>query len=227
MQRSLVNTPLLVIGNKNYSSWSLRPWLLLRHFGVAFEEVRLPLGTPAFAAAIGRYSPNGKVPVLHDGDVQVWDSLAICEYANERWLDGGGWPRGLAARAIARAAAAEMHAGFAALRTQLPMNSRRTPDGYRWDEAARYDIDRVLALWRQLRAGHGEGGEFLCGDFGIVDAMFAPVAIRFDGYGVDADPVGRHYMQALFALPAMQEWRAAAAVEPESLEATERLRRPL
>ena len=219
--------PVLVIGNKNYSSWSLRPWLLLSHFGVAFEEVRLPLDTPQFAAEVGRHSPTGKVPALHDGDVHVWDSLAICEYANERWLDGQGWPRERAARAVARAAAAEMHSGFTALRTQLPMNSRRTPDAYRWDAAAQRDIDRMQALWRELREAHGGDGDFLFGGFGIVDAMYAPVAVRFDGYGVEVDDTTRRYMQALFALPAMQAWRAAAALEPESVPATDALRKPL
>ena len=222
-----MSLPVLVIGNKNYSSWSLRPWLLLRHFGVGFEEVRLPLDTPQFADEVLRHSPTGKVPALHDGDVQVWDSLAICEYANERWLDGRGWPKDLAARAMARAAAAEMHSGFVALRTQLPMNSRRTPDAYRGDAAAQRDIDRVQGLWRQLRDAQGDGGEFLCGDFGIVDAMYAPVAVRFDGYGVPVDAVARGYMDALFALPAMREWRAAAAEETESVAATEALRSPL
>ena len=221
-----MSLPTLVIGNKNYSSWSLRPWLLLRQFGVAFEEVRLLLDTPAFAADVRRHSPTGKVPALHDGDVRVWDSLAICEYANERWLDGRGWPADRALRALARAAAAEMHAGFVALRTQLPMNSRRTPDAYRWDAAAQADIDRVQVLWRQLRSAHGEGGDFLCGDFGIVDAMYAPVAVRFNGYGVSVDDTAYRYMHALFALPAMQEWRQAAAAETESVAATEALRVP-
>jgi glutathione S-transferase len=221
-----MSLPVLVIGNKNYSSWSLRPWLLLRHFGVAFEEVRLLLDAPDFTVQARRHSPTGKVPALHDGAVNVWDSLAICEYANERWLEGRGWPADLAARALARAAAAEMHSGFVALRTQLPMSSRRTPDAYRWDEAAQRDIDRVQALWRQLRAAHGGEGGFLFGDFGIVDAMYAPVAIRFDGYGVDVDDTARAYLQALFALPAMQEWRTAAAAETESVADTDRLRRP-
>jgi glutathione S-transferase len=220
-----MSLPVLVIGNKNYSSWSLRPWLLLRHFGVAFQEVRLLLDAPDFAAQARRHSPTGKVPALHDGDVQLWDSLAICEYANERWLDGRGWPADRAARALARAAAAEMHSGFVALRTQLPMNSRRTPDAYRWDEAAQRDIDRVQALWRLFRAAHGGDGPFLFGGFGIVDAMYAPVAVRFDGYGVQVDDTARAYMQALFALPAMREWRTAAAAETESVADTDKLQR--
>ena len=119
-----------------------------------------------------------------------------------------------------------MHSGFTALRTQLPMNSRRQPDGYRWDEAAQRDIDRVQALWRELRGAHGAGGDFLFGPFGIVDAMFAPVAIRFDGYGVAVDDTAAAYMQALFALPALREWRQAAAQESEHVAATDALRRP-
>lgn len=205
----------LVIGNKNYSSWSLRPWLLLRHFGVPFEEVRLPLDTPEFHRRIHEFSPTGRVPVLHDGARVVWDSLAICEYVNEAFLDGGAWPADLGQRALARCAAAEMHSGYAALRAQLPMNCRRTPDAYRWKPDAEADIRRVLQLWRELR-GQGDG-PFLMGGFGIVDAMFAPVAIRFRGYGVALDDNARDYADALFALPAMREWQAAAEAESERL----------
>jgi len=218
--------PVLVIGNRNYSSWSLRPWLLLRQFGVEFDEVVLALDTPEFAAQALRHSPTGKVPALRDGDLVLWDSLAICEYANERWLGGRGWPAELPRRALARAAAAEMHSGFAALRTQLPMNSRRRPDVDRWDAAAQRDIDRVQALWRSLRRGHGTGGDFLFGDFGIVDAMFAPVAIRFDGYGVALDDTAAAYLQALSALPALRQWRQAAEQESARVAATDALCRP-
>lgn len=214
--------PTLVIGNRNYSSWSLRPWLLMRAFGLAFEERRLALDTPAFAGAVGALSPTRRVPVLHDDGLVIWDSLAICEYVNDRWLHGRGWPERLDARALARAASAEMHSGFAALRTQLPMNSRRTPDGYRWDAAAQADIDRVQQLWRELRERHADEGEFLCGRFGIVDAMFAPVVIRFDGYGVPGDETCARYRAAVNALPAMREWRDAAARESEVIEASEK-----
>ena len=216
--------PTLVIGNKNYSSWSLRPWLLLRQLGVRFDERRLVLDTQEFREQIGQWSPSGRVPALHDDGPQgegliVWDSLAICEYANERWLDGRGWPRDIAVRAQARSAAAEMHSGFAALRAQLPLNCLRTPNAYRWDADAQADIDRVQALWRQMRLRHGRSGDdgFLCGAFGIVDAMFAPVAIRFRGYGVAVDDVGEAYCDVLFALPALQEWIAAARAESERL----------
>ncbi len=211
-----MSTPRLVIGNKAYSSWSLRPWVLLRQAGIAFEEERLPLDTELFRARIGALSPSGLVPVLHDDGLVVWDSLAICEYANGRWLDGRGWPADPRARALARAAACEMHAGFAALRRQLPMNLRRRPDAYRWDADAQRDIDRVVALWNGLRAAHGAGGPFLFGAFGIVDAMFAPVAFRFDRYGVDAGEA-QPYVAALLALPAMRDWDAAAQAESERL----------
>ena len=215
--------PLLVIGNKNYSSWSLRPWLLLRHFGVAFDELRLNLDTPEFFAEIGRWSPTRTVPVLHDEGLVVADSLAICEYVNERWLDGHGWPADVRVRAQARAAAAEMHSGFRALRTQLPMNCRRQPDAYRWDANAQADIERVQALWRELRTQFAGAGEFLCGDFGIVDAMFAPVVMRFIGYGAKLDDNAARYVDTLLALPAMREWRAAAEAEAERIVETDRL----
>jgi len=215
--------PLLVIGNKNYSSWSLRPWLLLRQFGVDFEEHRLRLDTDTFHDEIGRWSPTGRVPALHDDGLMVWDSLAICEYINERWLDGRGWPTDIVARANARSAAAEMHSGFSALRTQLPMNCRRAPDRYRGDAAADADIARVQQLWQQLRDDHGGMGDFLCGGFGIVDAMFAPVVFRFRGYGVALDDNATRYCNTMLALPAMREWLSAAEVEREHLEATDAL----
>ncbi|HQZ31911.1 MAG TPA: glutathione S-transferase family protein [Arenimonas sp.] len=212
----------LVIGNKNYSSWSLRPWLLLRHHGVAFEEVRLLLDTPAFPSQVARWSPSRRVPALHDAGLVVWDSLAICEYANERWLDGKGWPADIALRAVARSAAAEMHSGFGALRSQLPMNVRRQPRLPHWDAAADADIARVQEIWHDLRMRSGNGGPFLCGDhFGIVDAMYAPVCVRFRGYGVPLDATSEAYLRAVFALPAMKEWEAAALAETERVASDE------
>lgn len=207
----------LVIGNRNYSSWSLRPWLFMRHHGVDFHEVRLPLDTPEFQGAIGRWSPSGRVPVLHHDGLVIWDSLAICEYVNETFLEDAGWPSDRRARAQARSASAEMHSGFAAMRAQLPMNCRRRPDAYRWDSDAQRDIDRVQQVWRDLRAAHGRDGDFLCGGFGLVDAMFAPVVVRFRAYGPAIDPVSAAYCESLLALPAMREWDAAASAEAEHL----------
>lgn len=215
----------LVIGNKNYSSWSLRPWLLMRHFGVPFREHGLLLDTPEFEQEIGRWSPGRTVPALHDEDgVIAWDSLAICEYVNDRHLDGRGWPRDPRVRAHARSAAGEMHSGFAALRKQLPMNLRRRPDDYRWSADADRNIARIQALWRELRTAHGAGGPFLCGGFGIVDAMFAPVVVRFDGYGVALDDDARAYCDAIRSLPAFVEWRDAALAETVRLPATDDIR---
>ena len=210
----------LVIANKNYSSWSLRPWLLLRHFGVAFDEVQLPLDTPEFHERIATLSPSRRVPALHDGGLVVWDSLAICEYANERWLGGGGWPPDLARRAVARSVASEMHSGFPALRGQLPMNLRRQPREPHWDEAAWRDIRRVQSIWGELRGQAGDG-EFLFGGFGIADAMFAPVCARFRSYGVPLEPVAADYVAAVFALPAMREWLQAALAETARVDADE------
>jgi glutathione S-transferase len=208
--------PLLIIGNKNYSSWSLRPWLLLRTFGVAFRELKLPLDTPEFEARIGDYAPNRRVPALHDGNVRLWDSLAICEYANERWLGGRGWPADIAVRAQARAISAEMHAGFTALRQELPLNCSKRADMPAVSSDAAVDIARVQAIWRETRQQHGSSGQFLFGSFGIADAMYAPVALRFIGHGVELDASGRAYVDAIQSLPAVREWLAEAATEPMS-----------
>lgn len=215
----------LVIGNKNYSSWSLRPWVFLRHFGVAFEEMRLPLDTPAFRTGITRWSPSGRVPVLHHDGQAIWDSLAICEYASRVLLEGKGWPRAPRALAQALSLAAEMHSGFAALRNELPMNCRRRPDSYRWSAEAQRDIERVQQAWRDARARFGGDGPFLFGEYGVVDAMFAPVAVRFRGYGVECDPVSAQYCDTLLNLPAFREWDAAALGEAERLQKYESLGR--
>ena len=207
--------PTLIIGNKNYSSWSLRPWLLLRHFGIDFDEIVLPLDTPEFYQRITGYSPNSRVPALHVGDEVIWDSLAICETANERWLSDRGWPSEPRMRAAARCAVAEMHSGFGALRSQMPLDCRRRPTAPHWDENAAKDIARIQQLWLDLYSRFGRDGGFLCGEFGIVDAMFAPVCVRFRGYGVKVGAQAEQYMQTIFALPAMREWQAAAEAEPE------------
>jgi glutathione S-transferase len=219
-----MSQPVLYIGNKNYSSWSLRPWLLLRHFGVDFAERLLWLDTPEFAAEVAKASPSRRVPVLHDQGRVIWDSLAICEYANETWLEGRGWPRDPSLRALARSAACEMHSSFGALRSQLPMNCDRRPDAYRWDADAQADIDRVQALWAQLREAAAGQGDFLCGEFGIVDAMFAPVVIRFRGYGPELTTSSRTYMDSTLALPALKAWIDAGVAEPHRLPKYEALK---
>ena len=207
----------LVIGNKNYSSWSLRPWLAMRMAGIPFREVRIPLYTPDSSAALSTWSPSGRVPLLQDGTLKVWESLAIGEYLAERFPDAGLWPRSREARAVARSVSAEMHSGFAALRSAMPMNIRqRHPDSGRTPECLR-DIGRVLAIWRDCRARFGEGGNFLFGRFSIADAMYAPVVLRFRTYGVALDGAAKGYADAVMALPALQEWVADAEQEAESI----------
>lgn len=206
--------PTLVIGSKNYSSWSLRPWLLLRYFDVAFDEIKLPLDTPEFYRRIHDYSPSGRVPALIDGDVRVWDSLAIAEYANERFLAGRGWPSDPSARGYARSIAAEMHSGFSALRNAMPMNCRKRVRDFPLSDDVANDVSRVQAIWRDARGRFGRGGAFLFGEFTIADAMYAPVVFRFVSYGVALDDVSRAYVDTMLSLPAMHTWLADAATEP-------------
>jgi glutathione S-transferase len=207
----------LVIGNKAYSSWSLRPWLLMRHTGLEFEEVRLPLYTERWNADIARYSPSGKVPALIDGDIHIWDSLAICEYLAERHPEKQLWPGDTAARALARAVSAEMHSGFAELRNQMPMTVRRLLPGRDLKPGALKDIERIQHLWNDCRARFGASGPFLFGNFSVADAMYAPVASRFQTYGTALDPVSALYAQALLSLPAMRRWIAEAQAESETI----------
>jgi glutathione S-transferase len=203
----------LVVGNKNYSSWSLRPWLAMRQAGIAFDEVVIPLYRADSKAALLRHSPAGKVPALKDGSRTVWDSLAIMEYLAESFPAAGLWPNDAAARALARSISADMHAGFLALRTAMPMNLREHLPGRERGGAAA-DIERVTAIWRDCRARFGDGGPFLFGAFSIADAMYAPVATRFRTYGVKLDPICQAYADAVLALPAFLEWQAAAREEP-------------
>jgi len=203
----------LLIGNKNYSSWSLRPWLLMHAFGIAFTEENYVFDTPEFAAEIQsrKRSPNGKVPVLRDGDVTVWDSLAITEYLAERhaYL----WPADAVARAHARCASAEMHSGFQAVRNWMPMNVRRSYPIAVPREDVQKDIDRIQALWAEARAKFGAGGAFLYGTFSAADAYFAPVVFRFATYGVEISPVVAEYVKAMLAHPSMQQWIADSKAE--------------
>ena len=207
----------LVIGNKNYSSWSLRPWLAMRVANIPFREVRIPLYDPATVAELASWSPSGKVPLLQDGDLKVWDSLAICEYLAEHFPDRHLWPEAAEARAVARSVAAEMHSGFANLRQAMSMNIRcRYPGQGRTPECLQ-DIQRILQIWSDCRSRFGSGGNFLFGCFSIADAMFAPVVLRFQTYEYELDGVAQDYARAILALPATREWEQAAVAEPESI----------
>ena len=211
----------LVIGNKNYSSWSLRPWLFLKHHGIPFEEIRIPLYREDSKARLSRYSPSGKVPVLRDDDVTVWDSLAILEYLADRFPETRAWPSDPAARAQARSITAEMHAGFVALRTHCSMNCRRPPTAKAVPEAVKEDVARIVSIWHDCRGRHGAAGSWLFGDFSIADAMYAPVALRFHTYRLSEDPVAGAYVSTVLGHPAMAEWMAAGREEVEVIPAFE------
>ena len=205
----------LVIGNKNYSSWSLRPWLAMRHAGIPFEERLVLLFDENWREAIAAVSPSGRVPVLLHGEQRVWETLAILEYVNELFPEAGLWPGDRDARAHARAVATEMHAGFAALRGHMPMNLRRRDlAGKGRGPGVEDDIARIRDIWRDCRARRGAGGDFLFGPFCAADAMFAPVVTRLDTYGVELDGVCAAYSRAVLSLPAFVEWRDAALQEP-------------
>jgi glutathione S-transferase len=217
----------LVIGNKNYSSWSLRPWLALRMAGLAFEEIRIPLYQAGSREQILRHSPAGRVPILLHGGVTVWDSLAICEYAAELAPGAGLWPENRALRAHARSISAEMHSGFGALRSAMPMNLRLA--GARLvkppSPEVEADVARVLAIFEECRQRHGAGGDFLFGPFTIADAMFAPVATRLRSYSVRLPARSQAWVDAIWSLVPMQEWAAAGVAETERFAEYEALAR--
>ena len=205
----------LVIGNKAYSSWSMRPWLLMKQAGIAFNEVRIPLYQDGHADKIRAWSPAGRVPVLQIGEMTVWDSLAICETLAERHPEKNLWPADAAARAHARAISAEMHSGFAALRSNMGMNVRHTfPGAGRTPEVAK-DIARIEQLWSDCLLRYG--GPFLFGAFSVADAMYAPVATRFRTYAVELSGSAQRYATMLLDLPAVRDWYADAATETEVL----------
>ncbi len=212
----------LVIGNKNYSSWSMRPWVAMKASGISFEEIFIPLYTgTADKQRILDVSPAGKVPALIDGDLRVWDSLAIIEYLAERFPEARLWPDAREARAHARSIAAEMHSGFAALRNECGMNLHRPVRAKPLSDAAHVDIDRVQQIWTDCRARHGARGPYLFGAFSAADAMYAPVVHRFRIYAIDVSPEVRDYMEAMMALPAFAEWTAAGLAETIVIERLE------
>lgn len=211
----------LIIGNKNYSSWSLRPWLAMKQSGIEFVEVRIPLDTPTTQQEILKYSPAGKVPILTHGNLTIWDSLAICEYIAEIFPQANLWTQDIATRAIARCVSAEMHSDFRALRQYMPMNCRARLPGKGLQSTVQADIDRIITIWRECREKFANEGDFLFGTFTIADAMFAPVASRFVTYDVKLDLISSAYVEQIYVLPAMQEWLKAASLESEYLEQEE------
>jgi glutathione S-transferase len=211
--------PKLVIGNKNYSSWSMRPWIALRAANIAFEEVFIPLYTGAAdKEKILSFSRSGKVPVLVDGDVTVWDSLAIIEYAAERFPEARLWPEDRARRAHARSISAEMHSGFMALRNECGMNLHRPVKPIALSDDAQANIARVQQIWTECRQRYGKAGPFLFGAFSGADAMYAPVVHRFRTYAIEVVPEAKAYMETMMALPAFQEWTRAGLAETIVIE---------
>ena len=208
----------LIIANKLYSSWSLRPWMLMTALGIPFEETVIPMYFPDSKARMLDVSPTGKMPCLVDGDVTIWESLAIMEYLHERFRDKGVWPADAKARAHARAVANEMHAGFQALRNACPMNlgKRFAPRDLGSDVAD--NVRRLESLWADARRRFGAGGAFLYGNFGAADAMYAPVVTRLDTYQIPVSSGTRHYMDAVLAHPAFVQWREAALAEPWTID---------
>jgi glutathione S-transferase len=207
----------LVVGDKSFSTWSMRPWLVMRRMGLAFEEVNIRLRQPDTAQVAASYSPSGKAPVLIDGDLKVWDSLAICEYLADRHPEAGLWPADPAARAVARSVVAEMHGGFPSIRGELSMDLGLMKIA-EIVEATRTEIRRVAHLWSDARDRHGKGGPFLFGEWSIADAYYTPVATRFRSYGVKLSDYGDHgpagmYCETLLEQPEFLEWERDAAKE--------------
>jgi len=209
----------LVIGNKNYSSWSLRAWLLMKRLEVPFREVLLPLDTPEFKEELEKYGPGGRVPVLTHGTLCLWDSLAICEYVAE--LTGRGWPAQQEARAVARCVSAEMHSGFGSLRSLWPLNARARNRHPAMTTSLEADIDRIDEIWNECRHRFGSGGPWLFGEYSIADAMYAPVVLRFNTYGARISETARWYMAAVLEDAPLQEWLRAAKEEPWMVEKCE------
>lgn len=203
----------LLIGNKTYSSWSLRPWILMRELKIPFEEEIIPLRHPDTRDRVLKVSPTGKVPALVDGDVTVWESLAILEYLADKHPGRGIWPTDLKARALARSISSEMHAGFVALRSACPMNLMRRYQPKDRGADVKADVERITALWREARARFGSSGPFLFGAFSAADAMYAPVATRFRTYSIAIDPVSQAYADAVLSTSAFKSWQADALKE--------------
>lgn len=215
---------LLVIGNKNYSSWSLRPWLLMQHFDVAFEEQQIWLFSQEMPQQMRQFSPSLKVPALIDGETSVWDSLAICEYINEQYLAGKAWPSDTKQRAVARAICSEMHSGFNAIRNEMPMNCRREPASIVLSRQAEQEIARVFDLFEQCLSSQtpiADRPQYLFCDFSIADAFFMPLITRFASYAIDIPAPLQAYFNTMLNLPAYQVWLEQATAESAIIEQAE------
>lgn len=211
----------LIIGNKNYSSWSLRPWVFMKTFGIEFEELRIPLFTRTTDKALAPYFSNYKVPILEDDGFVIWDSLSIMEYLSEKYLDNKGWPEDINARALARSVSAEMHSSFGALRNAMPMNCRKKFSNFKYSADVEADIERIKSIWHKCRSEYGNDGKWLFGDYSIADAMYAPVVLRFDGYDVPLNENERAYMQTVLGAGPVIDWIESGKKEKEVIDVDE------
>ncbi|EPJ49571.1 MAG: hypothetical protein OFPI_24370 [Osedax symbiont Rs2] len=211
----------IILGNKNYSSWSLRPWLLMQHFGLDFSEQHISLFADDMHQQMQLHCPNYKVPVLVDAGISIWDSLAICEYINEQYLADKGWPQNPLQRATARSMCSEMHSGFFALREEMPMNCRREAASITLSSAAQADIDRIVELISQCLAANAEEDGFLFSEFSIADAFYMPIVSRLHSYNIETPQPVASYLQKMLSLPAFQLWLSAAKAETQVIEVAE------
>ena len=211
----------LVIGNQNYSSWSMRPWIYIAYHGIEAEIEKICLFTDQARAKLDQHFSNGKVPLLVDGDLEIWDTMAILEYLAEKYPHTSGWPEDAAARAVARAVSAEMHSSFTALRSELPMNCRKFFPGYKLSDSAMADVERIERIWQTCRENYGSSGPWLFGKFSIADAMYAPVVMRFRSMDLELNANSREYYDTMHACPAVQRWLAEGRVETETIEEDE------
>ncbi len=211
----------LIIGNKNYSSWSLRPWIFLRHYQIDFEEKWVSLFVDTTTEELAGYDSDFKVPILKDGELVVWDSLSILEYISEAYLENRGWPIDRKARSVARSISSEMHSSFFNVRSELPMNCRKQFENIKLSQGAEREIERIKKLWRKCRIEYGSNGEWLFGDYSIADAMFAPIVLRFSGYSIPLTGVEENYLHSVLKHPGIAEWVKAGKLETQIIEADE------
>jgi len=211
----------LIIGNKNYSSWSLRPWVFLKQYNIEFEEIRVPLFTETTDEELAQYDSDFKVPILKDKDLLIWDSLSILEYLSENYLDAKGLPADPEARAVARSVCAEMHSSFGNVRNEFPMNCRKKFNNIKPSKEAAREIERIKALWNKCRSSYGKDGEWLFGNYSIADAMFAPIVLRFEGYNIPLEGVEKAYVDSVMKQPCIIGWIAAGKQEKEVIEMDE------
>ena len=218
---SKMSNPTLVIGNKNYSSWSLRPWIFMKENKISFNEKRVPLFTDTTRDDLRHYNSDFKVPVLIEGDSYIWDSLAILEYISEKYLNSNGWPAEINARAFARSMSSEMHSSFNNVRNELPMNCRKKFQNIKLSTEAEQEIDRIKDLWRQSRTQYGKEGQWLFGNYSIADAMYAPIALRFSGYSIPLNKSEEEYVESVLNQPFIIEWIEAGKAETEVINEDE------